>query len=378
MTRLTAPWLSAPGPQALCAALEAAGHQALFVGGCVRNTLLDAPVSDLDLATDALPQNVTDIAGNAGFRTIPTGIDHGTVTVLAGEEPIEVTTFRQDVATDGRHATVAFADDVAQDAARRDFTMNALYCDARGTLVDPLDGLPDLKAGRLRFIGSASARIAEDYLRILRFFRFTAWYGNPDHGIDAEGLAACADGADGLSHVSAERITAELLKLLAAPGPAPAVAAMAASGVLHHVLPGADAPTLTRFIHFAPSPDATARLAALGGSRDGLRLSRAEDRRVETLLTAAASLAPPAALAYHHGEADALAAIRLRAAQTETVPPENAASEARHGAAQTFPVAAADLMPQLSGPALGARLKELESRWIASGFTLGREELLAP
>ncbi|MBS8224924.1 CCA tRNA nucleotidyltransferase [Vannielia litorea] len=368
----------APEPQALCAALEAEGHAALFVGGCVRNTLLGAPVSDLDLATDAKPETVTVIAKKAGFRAIPTGIEHGTVTVLAGDEPIEVTTFRRDVATDGRRATVAFSSEVAEDAARRDFTMNALYCDARGEVVDPLGGLPDLEARRLRFIGDPSARIAEDYLRILRFFRFTAWYADPAHGIDAEGLAACAEGVEGLSKVSAERITAELMKLLAAPDPAPAVAAMAASGVLHQVLPGADAPALARFIHFAPAPDAVARLAALGGQRDGLRCSRAEERRADLLLTAAASLAPPAELGYRHGASDGFAATALRAAQTETVPPENAPAEAERGAAQRFPISAHDLTPDFSGPALGQRLKALEARWIGSDFTLTREELLAP
>ncbi|SIO19654.1 CCA tRNA nucleotidyltransferase [Vannielia litorea] len=376
MTRIAAPWLSAPGPQRLCAALESAGHSALFVGGCVRNTLLGAPVADLDLATDARPEIVSDIAKSAGFRVIPTGIDHGTVTVLDGDEPIEVTTFRHDVSTDGRRATVAFANDVAEDAARRDFTMNALYCDARGALVDPLNGLPDLEARRLRFIGEPGERIAEDYLRILRFFRFTAWYADPAHGIDAEGLAACAAGVDGLARVSAERITAELLKLLAAPDPAPAVAAMAASGVLHHVLPGADAPTLARFLHVDPRPDAPARLAALGGTRDRLRLSRNEAKRIETLLTAAASGEPPLILGYRLGADDGLAATLLRAAQTETVPPQDAPEEARAGASRQFPVTAQDLMPEFTGAALGARLDTLQSRWIASGLSLTREELL--
>ena len=376
MTRLAAHWLATPEAQALCAALEAAGHKALFVGGCVRNTLLDAPVSDLDLATDALPETVSDIAKQAGFRPIPTGIDHGTVTVIAGDTPIEVTTFRRDVSTDGRRATVAFADDVTEDARRRDFTMNALYCDARGSLVDPLGGLPDLEARRIRFIGDPDARIAEDYLRILRFFRFTAWYADPSHGMDAEGLAACAAGAEGLARVSAERITAELMKLLAAPDPAPATAAMAQAGILLRILPGADAPTLTRFIHFLPAPDPVARLAALGGDRSGLRLSRAEARRADLLTDAAARLAPPAELGYRHGADDGLAATLLRAAQTETVPPQNAVEDAARGATQTFPLNAADLMPDYTGPALGARLAELESRWIASGFTLTRQQLL--
>ncbi|MGR3792713.1 CCA tRNA nucleotidyltransferase [Vannielia sp. SX4] len=376
MKRINAPWLAAVGPQALCGALENKGFKALFVGGCVRNTLLSAPVSDLDLATDALPESVTEIAKQVGFRVVPTGVEHGTVTVLAGDEPIEVTTFRNDVSTDGRRATVAFARNIAEDAARRDFTMNALYCDARGDLIDPLNGLPDLEAGRVRFIGMPEERIAEDYLRILRFFRFTAWYADPAHGIDEEGLAACAAGVDGLARVSAERITTELLKLLAAPDPSAAVAAMAASGVLHRVIPGADAPTLARFLHFAPNSEATARLAALGGERDGLRLPRAHERGIEMHVTAASSMSSASELGYRFGSETGLDAILLRAAQTETLPPKNAGEEARKGAGQTFPIKAADLMPKFSGPELGARLKALEARWIASGFELTREELL--
>ena len=186
-------WISQAGTQALCAALTAAGYRALFVGGCVRNALMARAVADIDIATDALPEIVTNIAETAGFQVVPTGIEHGTVTVIAQGVAHEVTTFRRDIATDGRHATVAFATDIAQDAARRDFTMNALYAQADGTVIDPLGGLADLQARHLRFVGDASARIREDYLRILRFFRFYAIYGEPSRGIDAEGLAACAE-----------------------------------------------------------------------------------------------------------------------------------------------------------------------------------------
>nr|MBA3325662.1 CCA tRNA nucleotidyltransferase [Paracoccaceae bacterium] len=238
--RIEAPWLGAPGPRAVCALLERAGRQAFFVGGCVRNALLGREATDVDVATDAHPEEVMRLAGAAGMKAVPTGIAHGTVTLAVEGGPVQVTTFRRDVATDGRRAVVAFADDIAEDAARRDLTMNALYARPDGTVVDPLGGLGDLRAGRVRFVGDAAARIAEDYLRILRFFRFHAWYGDPEAGIDAEGLAACAAARDGLTLLSRERIGAELAKLLAAPDPAPAAAAMAASGVLACVLPGAD------------------------------------------------------------------------------------------------------------------------------------------
>ena len=218
-------WAGAAPTQALLAALVAAGGEGFFVGGCVRNALMGRPVADIDIATALHPEAVSKAATAAGFRVVPTGIDHGTVTVIAGHVPHEVTTFRRDVETDGRRAVVAYSGDMAEDAARRDFTMNALYARADGTVIDPLGGLPDLLAHRVRFVGNAPARIREDYLRILRFFRFHAHYGDPEGGLDPEGLAACAELAGGLSGLSAERVSAELAKLLSAPDPAPSVAA---------------------------------------------------------------------------------------------------------------------------------------------------------
>jgi poly(A) polymerase len=234
---IVAPWLSAPATQAVCRALTAAGHQALLVGGCVRNALIGRPVADIDIATDAVPEAVMALARAAGLHAVPTGIEHGTVTVVAEHRPFEVTTFRRDVETFGRRAVVAYTREIAEDAARRDFTMNALYARPDGTVVDPLGGLPDLQARRVRFVGDARSRIAEDFLRILRFFRIHAWYGDPDGGLDPEGLAACAAHQDGLARLSRERVGAEIAKLLAAADPAPAVAAMAATGILARVLP---------------------------------------------------------------------------------------------------------------------------------------------
>ena len=244
MTRLRADFLCDPGLRRILDAFEAAGHRILLVGGAVRNALLGEPVSDIDLATDALPDQVIALAGRAGLRTVPTGIRHGTVTVLAphddGWRGHEVTTFRHDVETDGRHATVAFSDDLHEDAARRDFTINALYATGTGEVLDPMGGLPDLAARRLRFVGDPRARIAEDYLRILRFFRFHAWYGRPGRA-DAQAVAACAELAPGMSRLSRERIGAEMRKLLSAPDPGDALGLMQHCGVLQLALPGADA-----------------------------------------------------------------------------------------------------------------------------------------
>ncbi len=374
-------WLTEKGAQALCAALTGAGFQALFVGGCVRNALIGAPVADVDITTDALPETVTKLAESAGFRVIPTGIDHGTVTVIAGGIPYEVTTFRRDVATDGRHATVAFTADVAEDAARRDLTMNALYARADGTVIDPLGGLADVLARRVRFVGDADERIREDYLRILRLFRFHAQYGDPEAGIDADGLAACAVHADRISTLSRERVGAEIRKLLSAYDPAPALAAMARSGVLARVLPGADLQPLGPLVNYEldADPDWIRRLAAIGGEdvADRLRLSRAEARDFAALREAIGSLEPPAVLGWRLGLYRGSDAVILRASVLGQPMPVGVMEEVQRGAQAQFPVTAADLMPALQGPALGARLKELESRWLASDLTLTRAELLA-
>ncbi len=375
--KVQGPWLDDPDAQAVCAVLERAGYRALFVGGCVRNVLLGVAVSDYDIATDALPETVTNLAEKAGLRVVPTGIDHGTVTVISGGKPHEVTTFRRDVETDGRRAVVAFTTDVAEDAMRRDFTMNALYATAAGALIDPLGGLADLQARQVRFVGEAEDRIREDYLRILRFFRFHAWYGDVAGGIDPEGLAACAALSAGIETLSKERVGAEMRKLLAAPDPAPSVASMARAGVLAAVLPGADDRALAPLVHLEAGrgPRWQARLAVLGGDWAGLRLSRAEARDLAALRDAAGSVEGPAVLGYRLGAVLGADAVLVRAAVMEQPLPDGWQAEVARGAAAVFPVAAADL-PELAGPALGKRLKELEARWLAADLRPGRAELL--
>jgi len=373
-------WIDSAATQNVMAILVGAGHQAFFVGGCVRNALLGVAVADIDIATDATPDRVTALATASELKAIPTGIEHGTVTVVSECIAHQVTTFRKDIETDGRHAVVSFSNNIADDARRRDFTMNALYADARGAVLDPIDGLDDLKAGKVRFIDDANARITEDYLRSLRFFRFHAWYGDPAGGLDAEALAAISANLDGLDKLSCERIGSEITKLLSAPDPAPAAAAMDHAGVLARILPGADSRPLALLVHAeADEPaDAIRRLAALGGQdvTHRLRLSRKEDRRLAVLRSNIASTSSAAALGYRLGAQAAKDIMMLQAALHEHEPAQDFRQQANKGAAQVFPVQAADLMEVLEGEALGRRLKELEERWIISDFELTRSQLL--
>jgi poly(A) polymerase len=383
MTRVVGDWVSAEPTQAVFRALTDAGHKAYFVGGCVRNALIGASVSDIDISTDARPDRVMELVESAGLKAVPTGIDHGTVTVVSGGIPHEITTFRRDIETDGRRAVVAYSDAVIDDARRRDFTINAIYASADGTVLDPLDGLPDLEARRIRFIEDADRRIKEDYLRILRFFRFYAWYGDPAGGMDAEGLAACAANISGIASLSKERIGAEMKKLLSAPDPAPAVAAMQHTGVIQCVLPGSDAKALSVLVHVEQetktAPDPIRRLAALGGNGQGaaLRLSRDEARKLDLLVKNVGQGSAAAVLGYKLGEKAAFDVCLLNFALLETVLPPKVRLEIQRGAKAVFPIKAADLMPDLIGETLGAHLNHLESEWIASDFKLTKKALLS-
>ncbi len=379
--RISGDWIRDNGLQAVLRCLTGAGQQALLVGGCVRNGLLGVAIDDIDIATDARPETVMALAKAAGLRVVPTGIDHGTVTVIGGGKPHEVTTFRRDVETDGRRAVVAYSTLIAEDAARRDLTMNALYADADGTVIDPLGGLADLQARRVRFVGLPEERIREDYLRILRFFRFHACYGDPNLGLDPEGLAACAANSAGIETLSRERIGHEMRKLLAAADPSPAVAAMQAVGVLMLILPGADARNLAVLVHLEAGepPDPLRRLAVLSGEdpAQALRLSRQEARRLEVLQGGIGSAVAAAELAYRFGSGAARDIVLLRGAMFGQPLAAGWQADIARGGAAEFPVRAADLAGQVSGPALGARLRKLEQRWIASDFALSREQLIA-
>ncbi|MGV6873325.1 CCA tRNA nucleotidyltransferase [Pseudochelatococcus sp. B33] len=318
--------LADPALRRVLAAVDAGGAETRVVGGAVRNALIGRPVNDIDCATTALPQDVADLARAAGLKAVPTGIDHGTVTVICEGRPFEITTLRRDVATDGRRAQVAFGTDFAADARRRDFTINALYLDKAGTVHDFTGGLADIAARRVRFIGAASERIREDFLRIMRFFRFSAEYAAG--ALDAEGLSACIRERHGLVRLSRERVRAELLRLIAARRAVEVVGALADTGLLTMLTAGV--PELGRFARAAArSADALTRLAALAVStpedadrlRERLRLSNDEHARLRATGALIAQLHGRATpvdprvlrrLAVEHGlppVADALAAV---------------------------------------------------------------------
>lgn len=380
MQKIKADWIRSTDAQAVCNMLTRANYECYFVGGCVRNAILEVPVNDIDISTNALPEQVVGLADAAGLKSIPTGIDHGTVTVIAGSTPFEITTYRRDVETDGRHAVVAFANTIKEDALRRDFTMNALYADASGAIVDPLNGMPDLLSRRIRFIENAEMRIKEDYLRIMRFFRFQAWYGNEANGLDVDGLAACAANLAGLETVSKERIGSELVKLLSAPNPAPSISAMASSGVLNTILPGSDPKYLSILVHLEDKikPNPIRRLAAIGGEnvQNLLRLSNAKAKQLSDLREEIGSLRSPAEIGYRLGKDQSRDVILLRAALLEMPLDPHLFKQADMGASAVFPIKASDLMPAYQGRELGIKLKQLEADWIKSGFSLTRQQLL--
>jgi tRNA nucleotidyltransferase/poly(A) polymerase len=391
--RLDATWLREGPLPRLLDALDCDGEQAQVVGGAVRNALIGEPVGDIDLATTALPQEVIRRAEAAGFKAVPTGVEHGTVTIVVDGRPFEVTTLREDVETFGRHARVSFGRDWRRDAERRDFTMNALYAARDGTIHDHVGGLADLAARRVRFIGDPARRIAEDYLRILRFFRFHAAYGTGGPP-DADGLAACIAAREGLATLSRERVRMETLKLLVAPHVVPALASMTEAGLLVSVLAGvpllASLSNLMKLeIALALTPDAVRRLAALAVSvvedaerlRDRLRLANAEHERIASMadawwrITAAMTEDAARALLYRLGPQRYLDRVLIAWSRSFDEGIGNPAwrdlaSLPERWSAPAFPLKAADLMARgvERGPALGAALRAAEEAWIAQGF----------
>ncbi len=369
--------------QALFALLTADGGAARIVGGAVRNALLDIPISDIDAATDLLPAEVIERASRAGFKTIPTGIGHGTVTVLIGKASFEVTTLREDIETDGRHAKVRFGRDFRADAARRDFTVNAMSAGLDGAVHDYFGGIEDLAARRIRFIGDAASRIREDYLRSLRFFRFHAQYGSGR--LDPEGLSAVIAERGGLPGLSRERVRQEAMKLLVAKGAVESLQEMRDSGLMDWLL-GSEA-DLARFAKLAPLDDPILGLAALAVKsrsdadrlREKLRLTNTEHARLLALGAAleaqqALPVNPERARALHYrlgGQAFTdLAALLAAASDSSADGWSVLLMMARRWKMPVFPLKGADVaaLGIHPGPRIGEVLRAAEEQWIEAGF----------
>ncbi len=402
-------WFRQPALRRVLDLLNADGGEARIAGGAVRNALMGVPAGDVDIATTLVPQEVVARARAAGIKAVPTGIEHGTVTLVASGTPFEVTTLRRDVETDGRRAQVAFGTDWQQDAERRDLTINALYATADGEVIDLVGGLPDIETRTVRFIGDAAQRIAEDHLRILRFFRFFAFYGGGRP--DADGLRACARAKDKLASLSAERVWSETKKLLTAADPFRALLWMRQSGVLTAILPetekwGIDAiPALVAAEQALKwEPDPLLRLAAmvppdaarLSALAQRLRLSRAE---AAYLADWAAAPDIPKTIAetafdrmlYRTGREGlttrlklALALVRSKAADDPQAMAESARlqrllTRASGWTRPAFPLSGADVLAAgvAAGPAVGKVLGALETEWVEGNFTLDRAALMA-
>lgn len=390
-------WMTAPATRATIDALTADGAIVRFVGGCVRDAVAGRAVKDVDLATSDSPTAVTALLEKAKIKAVPTGIAHGTITAVAHGRPFEITTLRRDVETFGRHARVAFTDDWLEDAARRDLTFNAMFCDPDGTLYDPFDGRDDLAAGRVRFVGEPRQRIEEDVLRLLRFFRFFAWYGRPP--ADTEAIDACRAFAPHLDSLSGERVQAELLKLLGAPAPMPALALMAEIQVLANVVPDTRADWPDRLAGLIAlegaieDPSPVRRLAAIVGAdaetlAGRLKLSRADRDRLIDL----ASPSHPFDLAMDDRAArralrrlgperfhDFAVLARVDAGHEASPEFKHLLSLAGDWHGVSLPVQGRDLIERghSAGPDVGRILSEVERWWEDGDYRASRDETLA-
>lgn len=393
-----APWLTNGPLPLLLRALDADGEETRVVGGAVRNACLNLPVDEIDLATTALPQEVLRRAKAAGFHPVPTGIEHGTVTVVIGGKPFEVTTLREDVETDGRHAKVKFGRDWRRDAERRDFTINALYLKRNGGVIDFVGGMKDLEARRVRFIGDPETRIREDYLRALRFFRFHAGYA--EGPMDPPGLSACIRARDGLATLSRERVRTELMKLLMARHAVPALAAMSEAGLLGALLGGV--PLLASYSNLVKAEaaaslpkDAVRHLAALGvfvtedadRLRERLRLSNAEFDRLSSMGDRWWQISPEEredggrALLYRVGAENFRDRVLIALARSQAKDNDkswlNLLALPERWTPPKFPLAAKDFIDRgvTKGRALGLALAQAEEAWIAAGFPQDKSKL---
>ena len=376
-------WLRNPSAQKLSKLYKSFGYQVLFVGGCVRNTILKMPVTDIDLATDAQPEEIIKIAKENNIRFVPTGLAHGTITLIIDNKNYQITTFRTDFDHDGRYAKVEFTESLLLDASRRDLTINALYCNHVGEVIDPLNGLDDIKKQKIKFIGNPNERIKEDNLRILRFFRFQAIYGNKNLEIDSIALEACHNHKSKLAALSKERITSELRKILSAPNPLEVIIKMNETGVLNELFQNVSIDSLEAYLKteekFKININWLGRLLSLQATQEeeSLKLTRCEFKFLKQTKSAIENQIHVLEFSYYNGVENGKIYSILQNFRHNIILSKNLLNQINSLTTKKFPITAKDLMPEISGKKLGEALRSLEDRWIKSNFTLSKKDLLA-
>ena len=376
-------WLRNPSAQKLSKLYKSFGYQVLFVGGCVRNTILKMPVTDIDLATDAQPEEIIKIAKENNIRFVPTGLAHGTITLIIDNKNYQITTFRTDFDHDGRYAKVEFTESLLLDASRRDLTINALYCNHVGEVIDPLNGLDDIKKQKIKFIGNPNERIKEDNLRILRFFRFQAIYGNKNLEIDSIALEACHNHKSKLAALSKERITSELRKILSASNPLEVIIKMNETGVLNELFQKVSIDSLEAYLKteekFKININWLGRLLSLQVTqeKESLKLTRCEFKFLKQTKSAIENQIHVLEFSYYNGVENGKIYSILQNFRHNIILSKNLLNQINSLATKKFPITAKDLMPEIRGKKLGEALRSLEDRWIKSNFTLSKIELLA-
>ena len=376
-------WLRNPSAQKLSKLYKNFGYQVLFVGGCVRNTILKMPVTDIDLATDAQPEEIIKIAKENNIRFVPTGLAYGTITLIIDNKNYQITTFRTDFDHDGRYAKVEFTESLLLDASRRDLTINALYCNHVGEVIDPLNGLDDIKKQKIKFIGNPNERIKEDNLRILRFFRFQAIYGNKNLEIDSIALEACHNHKSKLAALSKERITSELRKILSAPNPLEVIIKMNETGVLNELFQKVSIDSLEAYLKteekFKININWLGRLLSLQVTQEeeSLKLTRCEFKFLKQTKSAIENQIHVLEFSYYNGVENGKIYSILQNFRHNIILSKNLLNQINSLATKKFPITAKDLMPEIRGKKLGEALRSLEDRWIKSNFTLSKKDLLA-
>ena len=375
-------WLSHPSINYLSTVFQRSGYEILFVGGCIRNTILKKQVNDVDIATAATPEEIIKICKKNNIKAIPTGVKHGTITIVIDEKTYQITTFRIDEKNDGRHASVKFIDSLELDASRRDLTINALYCDVDGKIIDPLKAFGDLRLGIVRFIGDPNKRILEDHLRILRFFRFYALYGDKKKNLNPTALDACKKHRKKLKKISKERVTLEVKKLLAASQPISTIKNMDKINILNQIIGNCEIGPFIKYVDFEQKYKIQiswlGRLLSLQNNSDYkmILLTKKENRIITKLNEAILKNVDPIEFSYYNGIELGLIYSLLQNSFEKRELNKSLINQISSITTNLFPVKAADLGPKYHGKEIGNKLYELESKWIKSKFKLSKAQLL--